>query len=171
MQQAENRNTIISSTKVKPFSASSAFLAIDQRQLKLGLREVMEGLFGFWHQRCGHPNHFLSLWCCQGRIAKASLRGFLGLFSASTRPQSLPSLRIWLQSTSLLAVVAGYSLLLLIGSAFRQVDRQRDHQQVDALSEQLRRVPPQPIEQALGVEVSLLEPDSRSHPADQWQSW
>ena len=67
-------------------------------------------------------------------------------------------MRIWLQSTSLLAVVAGYSLLLLIGSAFRQVDRERDHQQlVDAISEQLRVRPgPAPIEQALGVEVTLL---------------
>ncbi len=50
-------------------------------------------------------------------------------------------------------------MLLLIGSAFRQVDRQRDHQQlVDAISEQLRSRPGlPPIEQALGVEVSLLE--------------
>lgn len=56
-------------------------------------------------------------------------------------------------------MVAGYSLLLLIGSAFRQVDRQRDHQQlVDAISEQLRARPGlEPIEQALGIEVSLLE--------------
>ena len=74
-------------------------------------------------------------------------------------------------------MVAGYSLLLLIGSAFRQVDRQRDHQQlVDAISEQLRARPGlEPIEQALGVEVSLLEAGQPQSPeltngraGDQW---
>ncbi len=57
-----------------------------------------------------------------------------------------------------MAVVAGYSLLLLVGSAFRSAERQRDHQQLtDAISKELRvSSESNLIEQALGVQVYLL---------------
>jgi two-component system, OmpR family, sensor kinase len=40
----------------------------------------------------------------------------------------LPSLRVWLQSTSLLAVLAGYTLLLVLNQALAGVQRVRSHQ-------------------------------------------
>jgi len=43
--------------------------------------------------------------------------------------QRLPSLRVWLQSTSLLAVVAGYSLLLLINQRLADWRRLQDFRQ------------------------------------------
>ena len=49
---------------------------------------------------------------------------------------------MWLQSTSLLAVVAGYSLLLLVGSSIRRDARLREHQRLaDALVAELRFEP------------------------------
>ena len=41
------------------------------------------------------------------------------MFSERFRSRPLPSIRLWLQSTSLLAVVAGYSLLFLVGGSIR----------------------------------------------------
>ena len=44
--------------------------------------------------------------------------------------RSLPSLRVWLQSTSLLAVVAGYIALLAFGSSMAEVERLQRHQRL-----------------------------------------
>lgn len=44
--------------------------------------------------------------------------------------RSLTSLRIWLQSTSLLAVVAGYSALFAFGSSLAEAERLERHQQL-----------------------------------------
>ncbi len=54
--------------------------------------------------------------------------------------------------------MAGYSLLLLVGSAFRRAERQRDHQQLaEAIRGELRvSAQPNAIEQALGVQVFVL---------------
>ena len=57
---------------------------------------------------------------------------------------------MWLQSTSLLAVVAGYSLLLLVGTSIRRDARLREHQRMaDVLVAELRGGPVQ--EKALAV--------------------
>ena len=46
----------------------------------------------------------------------------------------LPSLRLWLQSTTLLAVIAGYTLLLGVNRSLNQAQRLQDHRQlVEAL--------------------------------------
>ena len=48
--------------------------------------------------------------------------------------RSLPSLRLWLQSTTLLAVIAGYALLLGVNRSLNQAQRLQDHRQlVEAL--------------------------------------
>ena len=48
--------------------------------------------------------------------------------------RSLPSLRLWLQSTTLLAVIAGYALLLGVNRSLNQAQRLEDHRQlVEAL--------------------------------------
>ena len=44
--------------------------------------------------------------------------------------RSLPSLRVWLQSTSLLAVVAGYIALLAFGSSMAEAERLQRHQRL-----------------------------------------
>ena len=64
------------------------------------------------------------------------------MFSDTPRSRPLPSIRLWLQSTSLLAVVAGYSLLLLVGGSIRRDARLREHQRLaDALVAELRFEP------------------------------
>jgi len=65
----------------------------------------------------------------------------------SKRP--LPSLRLWLQSTTLLAVIAGYSLLLAMDSLIRERERFSQHQRlVDALIalERQKQLPAQPAD-------------------------
>jgi len=53
---------------------------------------------------------------------------------ASGNQRSLPSLRLWLQSTTLLAVIAGYALLLGVNRSLNQAQRLDDHRQlVEAL--------------------------------------
>ena len=44
--------------------------------------------------------------------------------------RSLPSLRVWLQSTSLLAVVAGYTALFAFGSSLADAERLERHQRL-----------------------------------------
>ena len=57
---------------------------------------------------------------------------------------------MWLQSTSLLAVVAGYSLLFLVGGSIRRDARLREHQRLaDALIAELR------VEPATKAKLSL----------------
>ena len=53
---------------------------------------------------------------------------------AAGNQRSLPSLRLWLQSTTLLAVIAGYALLLGVNRSLNQAQRLDDHRQlVEAL--------------------------------------
>ena len=53
---------------------------------------------------------------------------------AARNQRSLPSLRLWLQSTTLLAVNAGYALLLGVNRSLNQAQRLEDHRQlVEAL--------------------------------------
>ncbi len=70
----------------------------------------------------------------------------------------LPSLRNWLQSSSLLAVVAGYTLLLVINSSFADAQRHRDHRQlVEALSLEVKdSLPSAGTSKALGLQLTLL---------------
>ena len=49
---------------------------------------------------------------------------------AARNQRSLPSLRLWLQSTSLLAVIAGYALLLGVNRSVNQAQRLEDHRQL-----------------------------------------
>lgn len=69
----------------------------------------------------------------------------------------LPSLRTWLQSSSLLAVVAGYTLLLVINSSFAEAQRRQKHQQiVEALITDINAGLPSPSSsRALGLELRL----------------
>ncbi|MFM7549029.1 MAG: sensor histidine kinase [Cyanobacteriota bacterium] len=76
-------------------------------------------------------------------------------------PHRPPALRIWLQSSALVAVLAGYGLLLSAGSLLTVRDRQEGHQQlVSAIRRQLGEQPalePSQIAllQLLGVSVRL----------------
>ena len=73
--------------------------------------------------------------------------------------RSLPSLRLWLQSTTLLAVIAGYALLLGVNRSLNQAQRLEDHRQLVAALrssasalDQLQRA-----DAAFGL-IALLEP-------------
>nr|WP_255613809.1 HAMP domain-containing sensor histidine kinase [Synechococcus sp. MU1617] len=77
--------------------------------------------------------------------------------------RSLPSLRVWLQSTSLLAVVAGYTALFAFGSALADAERSERHQR---LVNQIRNGLSAgelslPLPQGFGVQVALVPADSR----------
>ena len=78
---------------------------------------------------------------------------------AKPNQRSLPSLRLWLQSTTLLAVIAGYALLLGVNRSLNQAQRLEDHRQlVEAL-----RYSPSALEQAQQADaafglITLLEP-------------
>ena len=78
---------------------------------------------------------------------------------AKPNQRSLPSLRLWLQSTTLLAVIAGYALLLGVNRSLNQAHRLEDHRQlVEAL-----RSSPSALEQAQQADaafglITLLEP-------------
>lgn len=79
------------------------------------------------------------------------------------------SLRLWLQSSSLIAVLAGYGLLLGVGSWINQLDRLQSHQQlVLAISRELagRRSADRSLRvlPVLGVEVKLEPPARPAHP-------
>ena len=65
---------------------------------------------------------------------------------------------MWLQSTSLLTVVAGYTLLLVLSSAFADLQRRERHQRlVQAIAEQVQagRLDSVPL-RSFGLQVSLL---------------
>ena len=66
---------------------------------------------------------------------------------------------MWLQSTSLLAVVAGYSLLFLVGGSIRRDARLRQHQRLaDALIAELRVEPVTDAKLSLpGVQLFALD--------------
>lgn len=77
--------------------------------------------------------------------------------------RSLPSLRVWLQSTSLLAVVAGYTALFAFGSTLADAERLERHQR---LVEQIRNglntgALSLPLPQGFGVQAGLVFADSR----------
>ena len=72
--------------------------------------------------------------------------------------RSLPSLRVWLQSTSLLAVVAGYVALFAFGSSLAEAERLDRHQRLVA---QIRNglntgELSLPLSPGLGVEAALV---------------
>ena len=74
-------------------------------------------------------------------------------------PRSLPSLRVWLQSSSLLAVVAGYSLLFAVSRGFLEAERLDRHQQLvvvlaDGLGDGRVSLPLPP---GLGVEAQWIQ--------------
>ena len=73
---------------------------------------------------------------------------------------------MWLQSTSLLAVVAGYSLLFVVSSNLRQERRLQAHQQqANALIEQQRLISPSGLERSnLGFQLTLLDSGTESPP-------
>ena len=75
--------------------------------------------------------------------------------------RSLPSLRVWLQSTSLLAVVAGYAALFAFGSFLADAERSDRHQR---LVDQIRRdlgtgALSLPLPHAFGVQAALVPDD------------
>ena len=77
--------------------------------------------------------------------------------------RSLPSLRVWLQSTSLLAVVAGYTALFAFGSSLAEAERLERHQR---LVEQIRNGLSTgelslPLPQGFGVQAALVPGESR----------
>ena len=72
--------------------------------------------------------------------------------------RSLPSLRVWLQSTSLLAVVAGYTALFAFGLSLAEAERLKRHQR---LVEQIRNGLSTgelslPLPQGFGVQAALV---------------
>ena len=76
--------------------------------------------------------------------------------------RSLPSLRVWLQSTSLLAVVAGYTALFAFGSSLADAERSERHQR---LVNQIRNglstgVLSLPLPQGFGVQAALVPGES-----------
>ena len=77
--------------------------------------------------------------------------------------RSLPSLRVWLQSTSLLAVVAGYSALFAFGNSLAEAERLERHQRLVA---QIRNglitgSLSLPLPQGFGVQATLVPGESR----------
>ena len=72
--------------------------------------------------------------------------------------RSLPSLRVWLQSTSLLAVVAGYTALFAFGSSLAEAERLERHQRlVEQISTGLSAgALSLPLPQGFGVQAALV---------------
>jgi two-component system, OmpR family, sensor kinase len=74
----------------------------------------------------------------------------------------LPSLRLWLQSTSLLAVLAGYTLLLVLNQALAGLQRVRSHQ--DLVGQLTARVSPDHRRSLPGLAVETLPGHSQLAP-------
>ncbi len=74
----------------------------------------------------------------------------------------LPSLRVWLQSTSLLAVLAGYTLLLVLNQALADLQRVRSHQ--DLVSQLTARLSPDHNRPLPGLAVETLPGHSQLTP-------
>ncbi|WP_244279748.1 sensor histidine kinase KdpD [Synechococcus sp. UW179A] len=80
--------------------------------------------------------------------------------------QPLPSLRTWLQSTAVLTVVAGYSVLLVLNGALSDLQRRQHHEQlVQSLARQaaVAQLDPVPLRN-FGLEASLLAEGSAQKP-------
>ena len=77
--------------------------------------------------------------------------------------RSFPSLRVWLQSTSLLAVVAGYTALLAFGSSLAESERLERHQRlVDQIRNGLSSGSLSlPLPRGFGVQAALVSVDLR----------
>ena len=80
--------------------------------------------------------------------------------------RSLPSLKVWLQSTSLLAVVAGYTALFAFGSFLADAERSERHQRlVDQIRNGLSTGELSlPLPQGFGAHVALVPAESRDEP-------
>ena len=89
---------------------------------------------------------------------------------AARNQRSLPSLRLWLQSTTLLAVIAGYALLLGVNRSLNQAQRLEDHRQlVEALQSSASALEQaQQADAAFGLVVQL-EPAATEQAALQFQ--
>ena len=74
----------------------------------------------------------------------------------------MPSLRVWLQSTSLLAVLAGYTLLLVLNQALAELQRVRSHQ--DLVSQLAARLSPDHNRPLPGLAVETLPGSSQLAP-------
>jgi len=76
----------------------------------------------------------------------------------------LPSLRVWLQSTSLLVVVAGYASLFAFGTSLAKVERLERHQRlVDQVRNGLNTGAfSLPLSQGFGVQAVLVLGESRA---------
>ena len=87
-------------------------------------------------------------------------------------PRALASLRLWLQSSSLLAVLAGYSLLFAVGRGIASADRLGRHQELVAtLSQELLAGRLSlPLPSGLGVEARWMSSASVEPPALQRQA-
>ncbi len=80
--------------------------------------------------------------------------------------QPLPSLRTWLQSTAVLTVVAGYSVLLVLNGALSDLQRRQQHEQlVQSLARQaaVAQLDPVPL-RSFGLEASMLAEGSAQKP-------
>ena len=91
--------------------------------------------------------------------------------------QSLPSLQVWLQTTSVFSVIAGYIVLLVIHADFADLQRKQAHRQlVAALTQSVETAESQVFSvpwQGRGLQVSLMasgpkqEPQLQAGPAGQ----
>ena len=77
-------------------------------------------------------------------------------------PRALPSLRIWLQSTSLLAVLAGYTLLLVLNQVLADLQRVRSHQEL--VGQLAARVSPDQQRRLPGLAVETLSGQTQLAP-------
>ena len=78
--------------------------------------------------------------------------------------RSLPSLRVWLQSTSLLAVVAGYTALFAFGSFLADAERSERHQRLvhQIRSGLITGAMSLPLPQGFGVQAALVPGEARN---------
>ena len=112
--------------------------------------------------RCRHDNHDSRL-ARKEVLAKASLRTPSFSLRFVRCAPIVPHLRVWLQSTSLLAVVAGYTALFAFGSSLAEAERSERHQR---LVEQIRNrlntgALSLPLPQGFGVQAALVPGESR----------
>ena len=88
------------------------------------------------------------------------------MLSGFSDSRPLPSLRLWLLSTSLLAVLAGYGVLFLVGSHVRRQERFSEHQRiVDVLLLDVRDSSPQVLNRSSpGLQLVVVPSGQPSSP-------